>query len=149
MDRVIDCHAHIQPPHQVKPEALKVIRERIGHPRELAEFLRSPRRFVASLDAIGIDQAWLINYVSPDVIGFTPEANDWGAADAKEFPDRLRPFGSVHPLVTPPARPPRLPPRGGTPPLEAGARRAEGAPAAPGVRPERLRGLSPPPRPPA
>jgi len=104
MDRVIDCHVHIQPHHQVRPEALKVIRGKIGHRRELAGFLKSPRRFVTYLDAIGVDQAWLINYVSPDVIGFTPEANDWVAAYAKEFPDRLRPFGSVHPLVTPDCR---------------------------------------------
>src|SRR3972149_1259742 len=142
MDRVIDCHAHIQPHHQVKPEALKVIRARLGPRRERAEFLRRPRRFVAYLDAIGSDQAWLINYGSPDVIGFPPEVNDWVAAYAKDFPDRLRPFGSVHPLVTADCRreAERLLSK-----LEVSG--LEGHPPHQGVAPHPAPGLPPPSRP--
>jgi hypothetical protein len=101
MAGVIDAHVHIQPHHQVLPAALKVIRGRIGHRPELAKYLRSPAKFVEDLDRIGASQAWLINYVAPEVIGFTAEANDWVAAYARDFPDRLKPFGSVHPLHAP------------------------------------------------
>ncbi|MCL6481878.1 MAG: amidohydrolase family protein, partial [Firmicutes bacterium] len=47
---------------------------------------------------IGVERAGLINYVSPDVMGFTPEVNDWIAAYCQADPRRLLPFGSVHPL---------------------------------------------------
>lgn len=98
MERVIDAHAHLQPRAMVHPH----IRRRMadtGHLKEFNAFLRSPAKFVAHLDAIGVARAWLINYVAPEVIGFTAEVNDWVAAYAKDFRDRLVPFGSVHPLV--------------------------------------------------
>jgi len=98
--RAIDVHVHIQPHEQVRPEALRVLRGNVGHRRELRTFLRSPSRFVDYLDRIGVAKAALINYVAPEVIGFTAAANDWVAAYSKEHRDRLLPFGSVHPLVT-------------------------------------------------
>ena len=39
----------------------------------------------------------MINYVSPEVIGFTAEVNDWVANYCKANPNRLIAFGSVHP----------------------------------------------------
>src|SRR5256885_5128240 len=53
-----------------------------------------------SLDAIGIDRAVLINYVAPEVMGFTPEVNSFVANYVKEDPRRLIPCGSVHPRHT-------------------------------------------------
>jgi len=98
--RAIDVHVHIQPHEQVRPEALRVLRGNVGHRRELRTFLRSPSRFVDYLDRIGVAKAALINYVAPEVIGFTAAVNDWVATYAREHRDRLLPFGSVHPLVT-------------------------------------------------
>ncbi|MDE3136871.1 MAG: amidohydrolase, partial [Acidobacteriota bacterium] len=43
------------------------------------------------------ERAGLINYVSPDIIGFTAEVNDWVAKYCQADPSRLIPFGSVHP----------------------------------------------------
>jgi len=99
MERVIDAHSHLQPRAMVHAH----IRRRMadtGHLKEFNAFLRSPARFVAHLDAIGVERAWLINYVAPEVIGFTADVNDWVAAYSRDFRDRLVPFGSVHPLVT-------------------------------------------------
>ena len=42
----------------------------------------------------------LINYVAPEVIGFTPAVNEFIANYVKEDPKRLIPCGSVHPRHT-------------------------------------------------
>ena len=47
-----------------------------------------------------MDRAVLINYVAPEVIGFTPEVNEFIANYVKENPKRLIPCGSVHPRHT-------------------------------------------------
>ncbi len=52
------------------------------------------------MDADGIERVGLINYVSPDVMGFTAECNDWMLRYASADPSRLIPFGSVHPRFT-------------------------------------------------
>ncbi len=61
---------------------------------------RSPKAFLKHLDKIGIDRAVLINYVAPEVIGFTPAVNEFIANYVKEDPKRLIPCGSVHPRHT-------------------------------------------------
>src|ERR1019366_7835790 len=43
-----------------------------------------------------IDRAVLINYVAPEVIGFTPAVNEFIANYVKEDPERLTPCVSVH-----------------------------------------------------
>lgn len=95
--RVIDLHVHVQPLEMFKPEALELIRRERKDFEQLVELFRSPAKFVAYLDSIEVERAALINYVSPDVIGFTPEVNDWVAKYAAAFPKRLIAVGSVHP----------------------------------------------------
>ena len=95
--RVIDLHLHVQPLEMFKPEALELIRRGREDFDQLVELFRSPAKFVALLDSIEVERAALINYVSPDVIGFTPEVNDWVAKYAAPFPKRLIAVGSVHP----------------------------------------------------
>ena len=50
------------------------------------------------LDESGVERACCINYVSPDVMGFTREVNDWVASFTKDHRDRLVAVGSVNPL---------------------------------------------------
>jgi predicted TIM-barrel fold metal-dependent hydrolase len=64
------------------------------------ELSSSPKAFLAHLDQIGIDRAVLINYVAPDVIGFTSEVNAWIAEYTAGHRDRLIPCGSLHPRHT-------------------------------------------------
>jgi hypothetical protein len=66
----------------------------------IREFMGSPSAFLGFLDECGIERAALINYVSPDVMGFTADVNDWCARYAAQAPDRLIPFGSVNPRFT-------------------------------------------------
>jgi uncharacterized protein len=94
---IIDIHIHIQPLHMFKPEALALIKRGRKDFAEVERYSSDPKAFLGFLDSLGIERAGLINYVSPDVIGFPPAVNDWIADYCKESPERLIAFGSVHP----------------------------------------------------
>jgi len=94
---IIDIHIHIQPLHMFKPHALELIKRGRRDYHQVEKFSADPWAFLKFLDEVGIERAGLINYVSPDVIGFTPEVNDWIARYCSAAPERLLAFGSVHP----------------------------------------------------
>lgn len=64
---------------------------------QIVEFSHSPRAFLKYLDAAGIDRAVLINYVAPEVIGFTSGVNQFVADYVKEDSRRLISCGGLHP----------------------------------------------------
>jgi len=97
---IIDCHVHIQPMELFKPGALALMKKSRKDFDQIAEYCRSPKAFLMYLDRIGVDRAVLINYVAPEVIGFTPAVNEFVANYVKEDPKRLIPCGSVHPRHT-------------------------------------------------
>lgn len=97
---ITDCHVHIQPVEMFKPEALAAIKHKRANFEQIVEFCNSPTAFLNHLDAAGIDRAVLINYVAPEVIGFTPEVNQWIARYVQADPKRLLPCGSIHPRHT-------------------------------------------------
>jgi hypothetical protein len=99
MHRVIDIHVHMQPLEMMKPACRELIRAQTRDFAKVLELAADPRKFVAFLDEEGIERAGIINYVAPVVMGFTEEVNDWGAAYARHFRDRLIPFGSVDPTT--------------------------------------------------
>lgn len=80
----------------VKPEALALIDDE-AH-RDAKSILESAESLLEFLDREEIERTCLINYVSPDVMGFTREVNDWIARFTREHRDRLIPVGSVNPL---------------------------------------------------
>ncbi len=98
---VSDLHMHIQPWHELKGPAREVLADpaRKEHTKRIQGFLESPERFVGQLDAWGVDRTALVNYVAPDVMGFTESVNEWIAGYTKEHRDRLVPVGSVHPRL--------------------------------------------------
>jgi predicted TIM-barrel fold metal-dependent hydrolase len=83
-----------------RPEALAAMQRKRKNFDQIEEFCRSPKAFLKHLDACGIDRAVLINYVAPEVIGFTPAVNEWIARYVQEDPKRLLPCGSIHPKHT-------------------------------------------------
>ncbi len=97
---ITDCHVHIQPLELFKPEALALMKKSRKDFALIEEYCRSPKAFLKHLDAIGIDRAVLINYVAPEVIGFTDAVNEFIANYVKEDPKRLIPCGSIHPRHT-------------------------------------------------
>ncbi|GAC1430625.1 MAG: amidohydrolase family protein [Terriglobales bacterium] len=94
---ITDCHVHIQPLEMFKPHALELMRKKRANFEQIAEFCRSPKAFLSYLDAAGVDRAVLINYVAPEVIGFTSEVNEFIAKYTNDNPQRLIPCGSLHP----------------------------------------------------
>jgi len=84
----------------LKPQALALLRQKRPNFDQIAEFCRSPRAFLKHMDASGIDRAVLINYVAPEVIGFTAGVNQFVADYVKQDPKRLIPCGSIHPRHT-------------------------------------------------
>ena len=95
--RVADVHVHIQP-WEMHPTAVQHAMESGRDDLDrIRAFMASPKEFLAHLDTCGIERVGLINYVAPDVMGFTGEVNEWGARYAAAAPDRLIPFGSVNP----------------------------------------------------
>jgi uncharacterized protein len=97
---ITDCHIHIQPLHMFQPHALELIKKRRPNFEQIVEFTRSPKSFLKYLDAAGVDRAVLINYVAPDVIGFSSEVNQFIADYVTADPKRLIPCGGIHPRQT-------------------------------------------------
>ena len=83
-----------------KPEALALMRAKRENYAQIEEYCRSPKAFLKYLDSVGVDRAALINYVAPEVIGFTAGVNSFIAEYVKEDPRRLISCGSLHPRHT-------------------------------------------------
>jgi uncharacterized protein len=94
---ITDCHVHIQPLEMFHGSALELIKKGRKNFEQIAEFCRSPKSFLNYLNAAGVDRAVLINYVAPEVIGFTAEVNQFIAGYVKENPQRLISCGGLHP----------------------------------------------------
>ncbi|HVT02335.1 MAG TPA: amidohydrolase family protein [Thermoanaerobaculia bacterium] len=94
--KVFDAHVHIQPWQMLKPAALALMNDD-AH-RDVAAILERPENLLRHLDGNGVERICCINYVSPDVMGFTAAANDWIARYTDGHRDRLLPVGSVNPL---------------------------------------------------
>ncbi len=94
--RVFDVHVHVQPWQMVNADALAMIDDP-SH-ANAKDILSSPENLLRYLDAEGVERICCINYVSPDVMGFTREVNDWIAEFTRDHRDRLVAVGSVNPL---------------------------------------------------
>jgi hypothetical protein len=95
--RITDVHVHIQPWRMLKPE----VRARMAKGRadfaDLERLMNDPDQVLRRMDEAGIARIGVINYVSPTLMGFTPEVNPWVGELARHAPDRLIPFGGVDP----------------------------------------------------
>ncbi len=97
---VTDIHIHIQPWEMHPPDVARTMESGRSDLARIERFMRDPKAFLAYMDECGIERAGLINYVAPDVMGFTSDVNAWCARYAAAAPDRLIPFGSVNPRFT-------------------------------------------------
>jgi predicted TIM-barrel fold metal-dependent hydrolase len=94
--KVFDVHVHVQPWRMLRPGALALMDDE-AH-RGAAAILEDPGALIAHLDREGVSRICCINYVSPAVMGFGREVNDWIADFTEMHRDRLLPVGSVNPL---------------------------------------------------
>jgi uncharacterized protein len=101
--RVLDAHVHLHPAWMMKPAVKAMFEAERADVPQIRRFEEDPDAFLAHLDAEGIDAACIVNYVSPDVMGYTPATNEWVASFTKGSP-RLVGMGSAHPDATPDVR---------------------------------------------
>jgi len=97
---VVDAHIHVQPWEMLRPGIAAQMRGPRRDLDRIDEVFRDPGRLVAMLDEEGIDAALLVNYIAPEVMGFTDAVNGWVAAFCRGRERRLVAVGSVHPRLT-------------------------------------------------
>ena len=83
----------------LKPDVQHTFWKRKDNRAELEAFAEDPAKLLRQMDADRVERVGLINYVSPDVMGFTSEVNEWMVRYASAEPQRLMAFGSVHPAL--------------------------------------------------
>ena len=98
--RVFDCHVHVQPWEQMRPEARQTMTARRRDLSEIQQALDDPSALLSLMDREGVERAALINYVAPEIMGFTSAANTWISRYVTGHEDRLVAVGSVHPRHT-------------------------------------------------
>lgn len=81
----------------LKPAVLEFVRRNRRDFARVEKFCAHPQAFLNYLDEAGVESAGIISSVSPEVIGYTSEVNDWTARYCSAVPARLIAFGSVHP----------------------------------------------------
>lgn len=72
-------------------------RDRGAERDRLIQLMDDPRALLEVMDQAGVWRAGLVNYPSPDVMGFSNATNQFAARYAAANPDRLLPYGGVHP----------------------------------------------------
>lgn len=94
---VTDIHVHIQPWDQLRPEARVVMARGRPDYEELRRMMLDPEAVLRVMDEAGVDRIGMINYVAPELMGFTGAVNEWVAEIARAEPRRLIPFGGLDP----------------------------------------------------
>jgi len=98
--QITDAHIHIQPFEMMPAAVAATFWKGKANRAELEGYAADPRKLLARMDEDQVDRVGLINYVSPDLMGFTDEANPWMIRYASADPSRLIAFGSVNPRFT-------------------------------------------------
>jgi predicted TIM-barrel fold metal-dependent hydrolase len=99
--KFIDIHVHIMPWDMLNPSAAAAMKATQPDHQRLHDLSTDPNKLVAYMDARNIEWMGLINYLSPDVMGYTEATNDFSASFAAHYPDRFIPFGGIDPRRTP------------------------------------------------
>jgi uncharacterized protein len=101
MPGITDVHIHVQPWRDLKPGVLETMWRGKEADRDLLiGVMENPKALLEIMDASGVWRVGLVNYPSPDVMGSTDAANTFAARYAQANPERLMPYGGVHPRLT-------------------------------------------------
>jgi predicted TIM-barrel fold metal-dependent hydrolase len=103
--RITDVHIHIQPWRQMKPAVAEVMRRgKEQHFEFLIALMDDPKMLLRIMDEQGIQRVGMVNYPSPNIMGFDFSTNEFAARYAAADPKRLLPYGGVDPVTTKDAR---------------------------------------------
>jgi len=82
----------------MKPAVMESMRKgKEDHWEFLIAMMEDPKLLLDIMDKSGIWRIGMVNYPSPDLMGFTMETNTFAARYAEAAPERLMPYGGVHP----------------------------------------------------
>jgi uncharacterized protein len=95
----IDAHVHVQPWRMMKAAIVERMKQNRKDMDIILKVMDSPAEFLKHMDSEGVEAAALINYVSPHIMGFTDEVNEFVSDFCKQDPKRLIAFGSINPLI--------------------------------------------------
>ncbi len=85
----------------VKPAVLETMRKNLADMWDMfVALMDDPALLLRIMDAEGIARVGLVNYVSPNIMGFTTDTNDFALRYAAADPARLIPYGGVDPLTS-------------------------------------------------
>jgi uncharacterized protein len=94
---VTDVHVHIQPWRQLKPAVMDAMRKgKEDHWDFLMSLMDDPKVLLDVMDQSGIWRVGIVNYPSPDLMGFDDSTNTFAARYAEAAPERIMPYGGVH-----------------------------------------------------
>ena len=110
---VTDVHVHVQPWDMLRLPVLRGDAARAATDlADIERLLPRPRRARrATSSAQGVRRTVLINYESPDVMGFTTATNDWVLDFTRDHRDRLLPCVGINPRFEQRRARPRRAPR--------------------------------------
>ena len=94
---VTDVHVHVQPWEMVRAPVLEVMRRSREDIAEVERCLKDPAALLAHMDREGVARLVLINYESPDVMGFSTATNEWVLNFTRGARGRLLPCVGVNP----------------------------------------------------
>ena len=72
-------HIHIQPWRELKPKVLETMIVGKKDSERLMAIMEEPDLLLEIMDAEGIDRVGMVNYPSPDLMGFTDYTNEHSA----------------------------------------------------------------------
>jgi len=99
--RITDFHIHIQPWEQMKPAVAATMRlGKEAHFDFLISLMEDPKLLLRIMDEQGIARVGLVNYPSPNIMGFDDSTNDFAVRYSSANPKRLLPYGGVDPMTT-------------------------------------------------
>ena len=100
-NRITDVHIHIQPWRDLKPKVQEAMRKgKEDHWDFLISLMDDPQALLEVMDKSGVWRVGLVNYPSPDIMGFDDSTNTFAAKYAQANPERLLPYGGVHARFT-------------------------------------------------
>jgi len=94
---VTDLHVHVQPWEMIRPEVLEAMRKGRDDLDLIRRCFADPEALLEHMDGQGVARMVLINYESPDIMGFTTEANDWVLRYVAAAKERLLPCVGINP----------------------------------------------------
>ncbi len=94
---VTDVHVHVQPQQMMSPAVREAFRQGSKDAAVAQACFEDPKALLEMMDLADVERVVLINYESPDVMGFTRGTNDWVLRYCAAAPARLLPCVGINP----------------------------------------------------